>query len=659
MDKCKILKLDKMLFYIQTDNDKEILNELKKLEVNLSPFQFHNLMFHAIQKRWNKVFDTLCELYIAGKIDVDIDKDFSSGQNALSLCVIQNNIDYFKKLLLLGASPYKEVGLNLSKLPHSLKNLSLVRSGYTITPLSLMVDLSRLEMLDYIKKDADKKAFVREALRIQDKKEKANILGLLTENVTLQVKEMLFSAVKENQPELADSLLKLNKIRTIDFLNKEGKTPLILAIQNKSYDVVDVFKTLLEKKKIFFNVDFASNGTNPLNEALALNDERMIKKLLFMGASPTAGLGIYRMGKNNKEQEITPLLNELCNIVENKGKSFLNLFYLTSIYSQVDLVGKAVALAPFFGGKSVYRLLLKDKNDLSHEDIFTKKLIDSVQNDDIDMINFLIQKKVSPIDTFEGQSALHMAARQGKIEILNIFLNEISSKKIDTPLKGVTPFETAVWHNQEKAALALLKAGATVSTYLTSGDFLLSRIIDFDMGDVLRGCLLKNSKLKEDSVLKKALWQSVSLNRNKCVAALLETKVDVNFENVTKTPLIIQAVKRKNYQAARELLLKGADIKSVDSKGMGLLHCAILNREASFAFWLIDMGAHVDAQNKQGQTPLMLAMQNGLHKVAIGLIQARADAAIEDINGQKAIDYYRCFKNKKIILNKQNQMEKE
>ena len=58
---------------------------------------------------------------------------------------------------------------------------------------------------------------------------------------------MLFLAAKENKQSLAESLLKLNKIKTIDFVNTEGKTPLIEAVQNKSYDVVDVFKTLLEK----------------------------------------------------------------------------------------------------------------------------------------------------------------------------------------------------------------------------------------------------------------------------------------------------------------------------------------------------------------------------------------------------------------------------
>ncbi len=655
MDNC----MSDLLFFVQMEDNDSILKELKKTESEITPFMFRELLFYSIQKKCDKVFDALCEVYIAGRIDVDIDKDFSSGQNALSLCVIQNNFNYFQKLLLLGASPYKEVGLNLSKMPNALKRISSTREGGSVTPLSLMVDLSRLDMLNYIKKEADKKAFVKEALRIFGKKDKKDVFDLLMENVTLEVKDMLFDAVKGNQHLLVEALLKLNKIKTLDFVNNEAKTPLIVAVQNKGYDVVDIFKTLLEKKEIYFDINYSVNGTNPLNEALSLDDSVMIKKLLFIGASPTAGLGVYQMGSNKKEQEITPMIRLLQNLLENKEKSSKNLLYMTSIYSQVELVAQAVQLASFFGGKSIYRLLLKNKNDLSYDDIFAKKLIDSVKKDDIDMINFLLQKKVSSTDVIDNQTALHVAAREGKVEILNMFLKDGLIKKVDTPVNRVTPFETAVWHNQEETALLLLKAGAKVPLYLESGEFLLSRIIDFDMSNLLQQCVLKNSKLKEDAVLKKALWQSVVLKRNKCVKVLLDAKIDVNFENIYKTPLLVQAVKKKNYQAVNYLIEMGANINSIDNNNMTVLHYAIQNRSNLFAIWLIDKGINVDAQNKNGQTPLMLAMEKGLNDVAVRLIQSRADAAIKDVDGKKAIDYYRDFKNVIIRKKRQKEMERE
>ena len=650
-------KLSNLFFLMQSCDSLGIVRELKKNKEEVTSFLFHELLFFSIQKKCDELFDMLCELYIAGCVEVDIDKDFSSGQNALSLSVIQNNLNYFQKLLLLGASPYKTVGLNLSKMPKVLKSLPIARGTCHVTPLSLMVDLSRVDMINYIKADSDKKEFIKEALRIVDKKDKKDMVNLLIEDTTFQVKEMLFLAAKENQSTLAESLLKLNKIRTIDFVNEEGKTLLIEAVQNKSYDVVDVFKTLLEKKKILFNIDFSAKGTNPLNEALRLNDEKMIKQLLFMGASPMAGLGVYQVGNNQKELEITPLIVLLQNAADNKEKVSKNLFYLTSVYSQVDLVAKAVQLAPFLGSKNVYRLLLNNKNDLSNEDIFTKKLISSVQKNDIDMINFLLQKKVSPIDIVDDQTALHVAAKEGKVEILNLLLKEVSSKKIDTSVRQVSAFETAVWNNQEETAIVLLKAGAKVPLCFVSGDFLLPRIIDFDMGDLLKLCLPKKSKLKADMDLKKALWMAVTLRRNKCVSTLLDMNIDVNFENVHKTPLIVQAAKKKNHYAVKALSKMGVNLKAEDQDGMTVLHYAVQNRMPLLAIWLIDKGANVNVQNKKGQTPLMLAMERGLNTIAIRLIKARADALIEDINGKKAIDYYKFFKNKKTILN--NKEEKE
>ncbi len=651
-------KLNNVFFLMQSGDSAGIVDELKKKEGIVTPFLFHELLFYAIQKKNDELFNILCGLYVAGRVEVDIDKDFASGQNALSLSVIQNNLDYFQKLLLLGASPYKTVGLNLSKMPKALKNISGACDNRNVTPLSLMVDLSRIEMINIIKSDADKKAFVKEALRIVDKKDKKDILNLLIENTTFQVKEMLFLAAKENNSALAESLLKLNKIRTIDFVNIESKTPLIEAVQNKSYDVVDVFKTLLEKEKIFFDVNYASGGTNPLNEALKLTDEKMIKNLLFMGASPTAGLGVFQLGNDKKEQELSPLIVELQRSIENKEKVSKNLFYMTSIYSQVDLVAKAVQLAPFFGGKSIYRLLLNGKNDLSQEDVFIKKMISSVQKEDVGMVNFLLQKKVSPTDIVENQTALHVAAREGKIEILNLLLKEVSSKKIDTSVKQVSAFETAVWNNQEEAAIILLKAGAKVPECFASGDLVLSRIIDFDMGELLKLCLSKKLKTKTYIDLKKALWQSVTLRRNRCVSALLDMNVNVNFENIHKIPLIVQAAKKKNYQAVKAFFKMGVNLKVADKDGMTALHYAIQNRMEDLAVWLIDKGVNVNAQNKLDQTPLMIAMEKGLKKVAIHLIRARADASITDVNGKKAIDYYRVFKNKKIILNNKEQKER-
>ena len=359
-----------------------------------------------------------------------------------------------------------------------------------------------------------------------------------------------------------------------------------------------------------------------------------------------AGVGVFQIGKNQKKEEVTPLMNEIYSIMENKDKSDKNLFYLTRVYSQVELIAVAVQMAQFFGSKNIYRKLLKDKEDLSREDIFTQKLIDCVKKEDIDMINFLIKKNVSPVAVMGEKTAIHEAAKEGKVSILNIFLRDLPLKNIDTLLKNVTPFEMAVWHNQEAAAIVLLKAGAKVSKKFASGDLLISRMIDFDMGELLKLSVQKNPNLKSDLLFKKALWQSVGLGRNKCVDALLDMNVDVDFKNRFNLSLLLYAVKKKNYYAMFKLIKKGADVFAVDSDGMSVLHFAIQNKDEKIASWLIDNGSDLNLQNRFGQTPLMLAVERGLKTVVVHLIQNRANINITDQKGKKAIDYYKVYKNK-------------
>lgn len=633
-------------FLLQIGDDKQILKFIKEQGEKLDAKTFYDFLYYAIQKKADDVFSFLCELVITGKLDVNINRDFSTGQNPLSLAVMQNNFDYFKKLILLGANPHKVVGRNILRLSKMLRSLTAVQDHHLMSPLSVMVDLERIDMLKYIQKDVNKKAFIREALRIVDKKDKKAVLDILTEDSIFVMKEILFDAIEKNDAQCIVGLLKLGKITTLNFVNKEGVSPLILAVRKKAYDIMDVFKTWREEKRIIYSIDMPYNGTNPLNEALKLNDLAMVKKLLFMGASPMAKLDVIQTGQNGKETNLSPMHCLMAQVLENKDYDSQALFYLKSVFSEMDLVMHSVHMAKYFGSKKVYNLLFEDKSDLSQVDVFKAKLIEATQKNDIDMVQFLIEHKVSPVENIDNDMALHIASKKGYTDILNIFLKNLTVKKLDTPLLNTTAFETAVWHNQEKAAQQLLMAGADVPIRLKSGEHILMRLVDFDMAKVLKNVLQKNPKFREEKLLQQVLWQAISLSRNKCVRDLLDAKMDINYENYFGVTPLLLAVKKKNYQAAMMLIFQGADIQAFDKKGMNALHYAIQGSHELFSNYLIERGIDIDKQNYLGQTALMLVMERGLKKVVTKLIKSRANALLKDADGKKAIDYYKNFKNK-------------
>ncbi len=633
-------------FLLQIGDNKRILKFIKEQGETLDANAFYEFLYYAIQKKSDDIFASLCELLIVGRLDININRDFSTGQNPLSLVVMQNNFEYFKKLLLLGANPHKIVGRNILRLSKPLRSLTAVQDHHLMSPLSVMVDLERIDMLKYIQKDVNKKGFIREALRIVDKKDKKAVLDILTEDTALIIKEMLFEAIEKNDAQRISGLLKLGKITTLNFVNKEGISPLVLAVRKKAYDIMDVFKSWKEEKRIIYSIDRSYNRTNPLYEAIKSDDLEMVKKLLFMGANPLASLGVIQKGKNGKETELSSMHYLVEQVLENRKYNSQTLFYLKSVFSKMDLVMHSVHMAAYFGSKKVYGLLFEDESDLSQSDVLKAKLIEATQKNDIDMVQFLIEHRVSAVEQIGDEMALHIAAKKGYTDILSIFLKGLSVKKLDTPLLNTTAFETAIWHNQEKSALMLFKAGATMPRYLKSKEHILMRLVDFNMDKVLKLALQKYPDLKEGDLLKQTLWQAISLSRNKCVQVLLDTKMDVNYANhFGMTPFLL-AVKKKNYQSAMMLIFQGADIQVFDKKGMNALHYTVQGRCELFSNYLIERGIDIDKQNHLGQTALMFAMERGLKKVAIKLVYSRANTLLKDTAGKKAIDYYKNFKNK-------------
>src|SRR5688572_33319638 len=75
--------------------------------------------------------------------------------------------------------------------------------------------------------------------------------------------------------------------------------------------------------------------------------------------------------------------------------------------------------------------------------------------------------------------------------------------------------------------------------------------------------------------------------------------------------VVADAAERRDHTAVRALLAKGADVNAAQVDGTTALHWATHYDDAEAAALLVKAGANVNAANRFGVPPLVLASTNG------------------------------------------------
>ena len=178
---------------------------------------------------------------------------------------------------------------------------------------------------------------------------------------------------------------------------------------------------------------------------------------------------------------------------------------------------------------------------------------------------------------------------------------------------GQTPLQLAMMAGWFQLAHILLDHGADGSTEDEHGRPLLH--------------LLATIRARESDALD-LLWP------------LLEHGAVVNRRDKYKQTPLHLAIRRHWFQLARILLDQGANAKAEDDDETSLLHLVLsasrirVNDALDLTLLLLEHGADVNSQDKNKQTPLLLAMGRGWFKLAWILLEHGADANVEDNNGK-------------------------
>jgi uncharacterized protein len=134
------------------------------------------------------------------------------------------------------------------------------------------------------------------------------------------------------------------------------------------------------------------------------------------------------------------------------------------------------------------------------------------------------------------------------------------------------------------------------------------------------------------------------------VRNFLRVGLSPDVRDETGVPLLVNAIRRGDYDTVELLVEHGADVNAVsEDRGNSPLMEAATRGDLKAVQALVEAGADPDLKTQYGQTALMLAIGEGRSKVVEYLLDRGATTDAVDYLGMTAVKYASLFRSKEIL----------
>jgi len=223
-----------------------------------------------------------------------------------------------------------------------------------------------------------------------------------------------------------------------------------------------------------------------------------------------------------------------------------------------------------------------------------------------------------PAQTWVAQSApaassdyLNKAARAGNLKQVQALIADGAQVNARDSLGG-TPLHDAAWAGEKDVAAYLIQMGADVNArHAEGGSTPLHYAVLTNHPDVVEVLLDHGADLKPlYKTSQTALHLAAARGYARCAMLLIAHGADVNARDETGATPLSEASWTGEAAMVRLLIEKGANASDVNPEtGMTPLHAAASRGYREVAKALLDAGARADVRDKNGATPLYLALQ--------------------------------------------------
>lgn len=223
----------------------------------------------------------------------------------------------------------------------------------------------------------------------------------------------------------------------------------------------------------------------------------------------------------------------------------------------------------------------------------------------------------------DGRAAIHYAAENGHAGMLQIMIEKGVNVNLtqDAPGDaGATALHCACARGHEDVVRLLINAGADDTLANSDGETPAHYVVkERSFGgsftaEQKAGLLkeLKNINIpREDGKTPLMMLKDFGQD-NELLSLFLDRGTDINHADQNGVTLLMLHTEK---DAAKELILAGADVNLADNEGNTALHYALECCDEGSARYLIRKGADYNRYNNQGVTPALLAAEKGLDMV--------------------------------------------
>jgi ankyrin repeat protein len=247
----------------------------------------------------------------------------------------------------------------------------------------------------------------------------------------------------------------------------------------------------------------------------------------------------------------------------------------------------------------------------------------------------LLLEQVSDIDARadDGRTALHWAAKCGRVEVVHVLLEHGASVGAEDK-DGETPFHLAAMSGSVDTVRVLLEHDANVAARDNEGRIPFHIAAEYGRFDVVRMLLEHGTNVDaEDKDGQTPFHRAARSGSADTVRVLLEHGANVAAkDNEGKIPFHLAAMSG-SVDVVRMLLERGTNVDVEDNNGMTPFHIAAKYGRFDVVRMLLERGTNVDVEDNEGRTPLHLAASSENIKTPCLLLEHGANVGAKDNQG--------------------------